>query len=239
MKKKAALLPYRRSCARSGSEAVSVGWIVVRGRSARSRSRPSSGSSTRHPAARCAAPRRDHGAALRDGHAGAGEEGRAGISPRRSCRRVRSTPSSFVLLTVVGIGTILAERATTTWSDTVMLARLQHRLHDRLLELGPSYHTQHASGETTTIVWRYANGAQMLPAIVVAFPVVRGVGPRPRFRSSSRTSPARRHAGGAEARLLGGVLITPIVSARAAPRASVPPPSRRCARATWRPTRLR
>lgn len=123
----------------------------------------------------------------------------------------------LVVLTIVGVGTILAERATTTWSDTVMLARLQHRLHDRLLELGPSYHTQHASGETTTIVWRYANGAQMLLRDLVAFPVVRGVGLATAlvllFQNLSRLGDTPV---GLKLVLLGGVLITPIVSARGA-----------------------
>ncbi|MBX3227339.1 MAG: ABC transporter ATP-binding protein [Labilithrix sp.] len=120
-------------------------------------------------------------------------------------------------LTVGGVLTILAERATTTWSDTLMLARLQRKLHDRLLELGPSYHSEHASGETTAIVWRYANGAQMLLRDLVSFPVVRGIGLATAvvliFQNLARLGDTPLVF---KLVLLAGVLATPIISARGA-----------------------
>ena len=92
-------------------------------------------------------------------------------APARTLVRLPPEPSAQTIL-LIG-SDHRWQGGTGARSDTIMLARLQHRLHDRLLELGPSYHTQHASGETTTIVWRYANGAQMLLRDLVAFPVVR------------------------------------------------------------------
>jgi ABC-type multidrug transport system fused ATPase/permease subunit len=120
-------------------------------------------------------------------------------------------------IVVIAVLTVLAERATTTWSDALMLARLQQRLHDRLLELGPSYHTAHAAGETTTIVWRYANGAQMLLRDLIAFPVVRGVGLVTAiiliFQNFARLGDTPLVF---KLVLLGGVLLAPIVSLRGA-----------------------
>jgi ABC-type multidrug transport system fused ATPase/permease subunit len=123
----------------------------------------------------------------------------------------------LAVLTIVGVFVALAERGTTTWSDTSMLARLQRKLHDRLLQLGPSYHHAHASGETTSIVWRYANGAQMLLRDLIAFPVIRGIGLVTAltllFQNISRLGDTPLAF---KLVLLFGVLATPAISARGA-----------------------
>jgi ABC-type multidrug transport system fused ATPase/permease subunit len=67
------------------------------------------------------------------------------------------------------------ERIIMTWSDNVMVARLQQRLHDKLLVLGPSYHQSHDLGETMLIVTRFSTGTQLLLRDLISFPVVRGV----------------------------------------------------------------
>ena len=77
-------------------------------------------------------------------------------------------------VTVLGIALIVVERVMTAWTDIAMLARLQRRVHDQLLRLGPSYHTFHAVGETTAIVSRFCTGAQMILRDLIAFPLVRG-----------------------------------------------------------------
>ena len=67
------------------------------------------------------------------------------------------------------------ERIIMTWSDNVMVARLQQLLHDKLLVLGPSYHQSHDLGETMLIVTRFSTGTQLLLRDLISFPVVRGI----------------------------------------------------------------
>jgi ABC-type multidrug transport system fused ATPase/permease subunit len=91
----------------------------------------------------------------------------------------QSTTSAFELLAVLAILAIflsLTERLLTQWSDNVMLARLQQRLHDKLLTLGPGYHIANDVGVTTLVVSRFSTGAQLLLRDLISFPVVRGIG---------------------------------------------------------------
>ncbi|HEY7056393.1 MAG TPA: ABC transporter ATP-binding protein [Vicinamibacterales bacterium] len=81
----------------------------------------------------------------------------------------------FATLALVLVLLQVLNRALTSWTDATMLGRLQQRLHDKLLSLGPSYHERHDLSETTMIVTRYAGGTQLLLRDLVAFPVVRGV----------------------------------------------------------------
>ena len=67
------------------------------------------------------------------------------------------------------------ERIIMTWSDNIMVARLQQRLHDKLLGLGPAYHQSHDLGETMLIVTRFSTGTQLLLRDLISFPVVRGI----------------------------------------------------------------
>ena len=67
------------------------------------------------------------------------------------------------------------ERIIMTWSDNLMVARLQQRLHDKLLDLGPAYHQSHDLGETMLIVTRFSTGTQLLLRDLISFPVVRGI----------------------------------------------------------------
>ena len=77
---------------------------------------------------------------------------------------------------ILAIFLALTERLLTQWSDNVMLARLQQRLHDKLLKLGPGYHIANDVGVTTLIVSRFSTGAQLLLRDLISFPVVRGIG---------------------------------------------------------------
>lgn len=91
----------------------------------------------------------------------------------------QSTTSAFELLAMLAILAIflaLTERLLTQWSDNVMLARLQQRLHDKLLTLGPGYHIANDVGVTTLVVSRFSTGAQLLLRDLISFPVVRGIG---------------------------------------------------------------
>ncbi len=51
-----------------------------------------------------------------------------------------------------------------------MAANLQQRLHDKLINLGPTYHHSHELGETMLIVTRFSSDSQILLRDVVSFP---------------------------------------------------------------------
>jgi ATP-binding cassette, subfamily B, bacterial len=81
-----------------------------------------------------------------------------------------------VLFAALSFGVILlnlADRALSAWTDALMVTRLQGRLHDKLIDLGPSYHGSHDVGETTVIVTRFTGAAELLLRDLIAFPVVR------------------------------------------------------------------
>lgn len=91
----------------------------------------------------------------------------------------QSTSHSFELLAILTILAILlslSEKLMTQWSDQTMLAKLQQRLHDKLLTLGPGYHIANDVGVTTVVVSRFSMGAQMLLRDLISFPIVRGIG---------------------------------------------------------------
>ena len=83
---------------------------------------------------------------------------------------------SAILLAVTGVLVIalaFGNRVGTVWLNTLMLRKLQLRVHDKLLRLGPSYHRQHDMGEKQTIVTMYSQNAQPMLRDVLAFPIVR------------------------------------------------------------------
>ena len=81
----------------------------------------------------------------------------------------------FAVLAVVTILLGLLDRLLSTWTDNKMQGRLQQRLHDRLIALGPSYHQKHDLGETMLIVTRFSTGAQLLLRDLISSPVVRSI----------------------------------------------------------------
>jgi len=78
----------------------------------------------------------------------------------------------FAVVSVAFIILRLTDKLLNVWTDNLMIGRLQQRLHDRMLKLGPSYHGKHDLGETTLVITRYANGAQMLLRDLMSFPVL-------------------------------------------------------------------
>lgn len=81
----------------------------------------------------------------------------------------------FAITAVIGIALAFGNRVGTVWLNTLMLRRLQLRLHDKLIQLGPGYHSQHDMGENTAVVMQYSAGAQQMLRDVLSFPFVRGV----------------------------------------------------------------
>ncbi len=81
----------------------------------------------------------------------------------------------FAITALVAIALAFANRVGTVWLNTLMLQRLQLRLHDKLIRLGPSYHAQHDMGENSAVIMQYSAGAQPMLRDVLSFPFVRGV----------------------------------------------------------------
>jgi len=79
----------------------------------------------------------------------------------------------FASLTLFLILLGFLDRLTLTWSNNLMAVRLQQRLHDKLLDLGPTYHHSHDLGETMLIITRFSSGTQILLRDLISFPVVR------------------------------------------------------------------
>ena len=82
----------------------------------------------------------------------------------------------FAFLTLFLIPLSFLNRLALNWSNNLMAANLQRQLHDKLLDLGPTYHHAHDLGETMLIVTRFAADTQILLRDVISFPVVRGIG---------------------------------------------------------------
>lgn len=82
----------------------------------------------------------------------------------------------FAVTAILMIVLIFGERIYTAWADNLMATRLQHRLHDKLLALGPDFHRKHDLSETSLTVTAFAPGAQQVACDLIAFPVVRGIG---------------------------------------------------------------
>ena len=81
----------------------------------------------------------------------------------------------FAVTALFVIAFSFANRVCTVWINTLMLQRLQLRLHDKLIRLGPRYHARHDMGENTAVIMQYAAGAQPMLRDVLSFPFVRGV----------------------------------------------------------------
>jgi ATP-binding cassette subfamily B protein len=79
----------------------------------------------------------------------------------------------FAITAILTIGLAFSNRVGTVWINTLMLRGLQLRLHDKLIRLGPSYHSQHDMGENSAVIMQYSAGAQPMLRDVLSFPIVR------------------------------------------------------------------
>ena len=89
---------------------------------------------------------------------------------------LESAAITFATIAVLIIFLKFTEKIIMTWSNSLMLARLQQRLHDKLLSLGPAYHQSHELGETLLIVTRFATDIQPLLRDLISFPVIKAIG---------------------------------------------------------------
>ncbi len=81
----------------------------------------------------------------------------------------------FAGLSVALIGLQFASQIASVWVDSDMVRRLQQKLHDKLLGLGPAYHDSHDSGRTQMVVMSFAAGAQPTLKQFISFPLVDGI----------------------------------------------------------------
>ncbi len=89
---------------------------------------------------------------------------------------LQSAAIVFAVTAILMIVLIFGERIYNAWTDNLISTRLQHRLHDKLLALGPDFHRKHDLSETSLTVTAFAPGAQQIACDLIAFPVVRGIG---------------------------------------------------------------
>jgi ABC-type multidrug transport system fused ATPase/permease subunit len=108
--------------------------------------------------------------------AGAEKKGGGGILDFMLPGSLESAAIVFAVTAVLMIVLIFGERIYNAWSDNLIATRLQHRLHDKLLALGPEFHRKHDLSETSLTVTAFAPGAQQIACDLIAFPVVRGIG---------------------------------------------------------------
>ena len=82
----------------------------------------------------------------------------------------------FASLTLCSILLSFLNRFSLTRSNNLMATTLQQRLHDKLLDLGPTYHHSHDLGENMLIFTRFSSFSQILLRDVISFPMVKGIG---------------------------------------------------------------
>jgi len=88
---------------------------------------------------------------------------------------IGTTAIFFAITSILGIALGYLNRVGTVWVNTLMLQRLQLRLHDKLLLLGPKYHGEHDVGENQAVIMNYSQQAQGALRDVLSSPIVRAV----------------------------------------------------------------
>jgi ABC-type multidrug transport system fused ATPase/permease subunit len=88
---------------------------------------------------------------------------------------VGATAILFAVTAILGIALGYLNRVGTVWINTLMMQRLQLRLHDKLINLGPRYHGGHDVGENQAVIMNYAQQAQGALRDVLSAPIVRSV----------------------------------------------------------------
>jgi ABC-type multidrug transport system fused ATPase/permease subunit len=86
-----------------------------------------------------------------------------------------ATAIVFAISGLLLIGFSFLNRYSFVWSNNLMLQRMQHQLHDKLLLLGPNYHARHDLGENSALIMQFTQGAQQMLREIIAFPFVRTI----------------------------------------------------------------
>ncbi len=88
---------------------------------------------------------------------------------------IGGTAILFAITAILSIALGYSNRVGTVWINTLMIRGLQLRLHDKLLKLGPNYHSRHDVGENQAIIMQYAQQAQGTLRDVLSSPLVRSI----------------------------------------------------------------
>jgi ABC-type multidrug transport system fused ATPase/permease subunit len=81
----------------------------------------------------------------------------------------------FAITAVILIGLSYGNRVAAVWISATMSKKLQLRLHDKLMIMGPAYHGKHDMGENTALLTQFVNAAQPVLRDVLSFPFDRGI----------------------------------------------------------------
>jgi ATP-binding cassette subfamily B protein len=87
--------------------------------------------------------------------------------------------TAAVLFAVISLFVLVlqfAENSINVWCDSAMVARLQQRLHDRLLQLGPGFHQKVGIAQTQQIATIYLRTTQTMLRHIISYPILYGVG---------------------------------------------------------------
>jgi len=82
----------------------------------------------------------------------------------------------FAVISMLVLVLQFTENSINVWCDSAMVGRLQQRLHDQLLRLGPSFHQKVGIAQTQQIATVYLRTTQTMLRHIIAYPILYGVG---------------------------------------------------------------
>jgi ATP-binding cassette subfamily B protein len=148
---------------------------------------------------------------LQGGENGAPAEG--GLFNAITPDRLGSTVALFAFLSAALIGLQFLDRYANFAIDTGVTYRLQEKLHEKLLRLGPTFHASHGMGPVQMMMGRYVNQSAGVMRELLVFPLVNGVS----FVSAgiylwSNLSPLFSRNAGIAPLIIFGVIVMPVVA---------------------------
>jgi ABC-type multidrug transport system fused ATPase/permease subunit len=124
-----------------------------------------------------------------------------------------STVALFAILSIALIGLQYLDRYANFAIDTGVSYRLQERLHQKVLGLGPAFHATHGIGPVQMMMGRYINQSAGVMRELLVFPLVNGLS----FVSAgvylwSNLLPLFSHNAGIAPLIIFGVVVMPVVA---------------------------
>ncbi len=148
---------------------------------------------------------------LQGGEGGAAPEG--GLFSAIMPGRLGGTVALFAGLSVALIGLQFLDRYANFAIDTGVSYRLQERLHEKVLRLGPAFHAGHGIGPVQMMMGRYINQSAGVMRELLVFPLVNGLSfVSAGFYLWSNLFPLFSHNAGIAPLMIFGVVVMPIVA---------------------------
>jgi ATP-binding cassette, subfamily B, bacterial len=161
-------------------------------------------------------------ALLQGGNSGGPAEG--GLFDAIMPAELTTTVALFAFISVALIGLQFLDRYANFAIDTGAAYRLQEKLHEKLLRLGPNFHGAHGIGAVQMMMGRYVNQSAGVMRELLVFPLVNGLS----FLSAgvylwSNLFPLFSHNAAIAPLIIFGVVVIPVVAWRisAAVRAAI------------------